>query len=331
MTTQQQVLQILETHRGISVSGEHIAQHLQVSRAAVWRAIRDLRRRGYDITASTKVGYCLASSSDFLSKEGINSVLSQSLPVEIHYYDYIDSTNREAKRLATEGAAHGTVVVAGKQTAGRGRMGRSFYSPGDSGLYLSIIIRRDLASTLALRITSAVAVGVCQAIERFSDRKAVIKWVNDIYMDGKKVCGILTEGISGFESGKIESMVVGIGVNCTLPPDGFPDDIASIASAIFPHEVPSGFSRNHLCAAIIEEVLAIIEKIDAPEVIQACRDRSIVLHKRVQIIQGSSSREGEVIEIADDGSLLIRTDDNAVEKLNSGEISLRPVFLHTRG
>jgi BirA family biotin operon repressor/biotin-[acetyl-CoA-carboxylase] ligase len=126
-------------------------------------------------------------------------------------------------------------------------------------------------------------------------------------------------------------MVVGIGVNCTLPPDGFPDDIASIASAIFPHEVPSGFSRNHLCAAIIEEVLAIIEKIDAPEVIQACRDRSIVLHKRVQIIQGSSSREGEVIEIADDGSLLIRTDDNAVEKLNSGEISLRPVFLHTRG
>jgi BirA family biotin operon repressor/biotin-[acetyl-CoA-carboxylase] ligase len=331
MTTQQQVLHILETHRGMFISGEHIAQQLRLSRAAVWRAIEELRHRGYEITSSTKVGYCLAASSDILSAAGVSSVLSPDIPVDIHYYDQIDSTNREAKRLATEGAAHGTIVIAGEQTSGRGRLGRSFFSPGDSGLYLSMIIRRDVASTLALRITSAVAVGVCQAIERFSERKAAIKWVNDIYMDGKKVCGILTEGISGFESGKIESVVVGIGVNCTVPVGGFPPEIASIASAVFPQTVPAGFSRNHLCAAIIEEVLGMIENIEEPDVMQCYRDRSIVLGRRVQIIQGDRSHKGEVLEISDDGSLMVRTDDGVVEKLNSGEITLRPVFLHRRG
>ncbi len=324
MTTRHRVLALLEQHKGEFISGERIAEDLHMSRAAIWRAVRELRERGYDIEASTRVGYRLALASDKLSAEGIRSALDWPEPVAIHYFDSVDSTNKIAKQMALEGAPHGTVVVAGAQQGGRGRLGRSFFSPEGSGLYMSVVMRLDLPSSLALRITCAAAVSVCVAVESLGSDPASIKWVNDIYMRGKKVCGILTEGASGFESGRIESVIVGIGVNFSPPQGGFPSELSSIATAIFPDEVPSGVSRNRLCATIMRELLTSASRIDSPELMGLYRSRSAVIGKPVRVFQGGQSYDATVGGIADDGALLVRTADNAMHTLSSGEISIRP-------
>ncbi|MGE0073848.1 MAG: biotin--[acetyl-CoA-carboxylase] ligase [Sphaerochaetaceae bacterium] len=261
MSSKQQVLALLEQFKGSHISGEEIARQLQITRAAVWRAIHDLRLSGHAIEASTKIGYRLSESSDVLSEQGIRSAFTDKryLELPLHFHESIGSTNGEAKRLALEGAPHGTVVVAGRQTEGRGRNGKSFFSPSDSGLYVSVLLRPELDTAMALRVTSGAAVAVCRAIERMCDRRAGIKWVNDILIDSLKVCGILTEGISGFETGRIESLVVGIGVNHTVPPEGFPQELQGIAGALFVDTAPPEASRNRLAASIVEELLAVVD------------------------------------------------------------------------
>ncbi|MEA5033046.1 MAG: biotin--[acetyl-CoA-carboxylase] ligase [Sphaerochaeta sp.] len=261
MSSKQQVLALLEQCKGSHISGEEIARQLQITRAAVWRAIHDLRLSGHAIEASTKIGYRLSESSDVLSEQGIRSAFTDKryLDLPLHFHESIGSTNGEAKRLALGGAPHGTVVVAGRQTEGRGRNGKSFFSPSDSGLYVSVLLRPELDTAMALRVTSGAAVAVCRAIERMCDRRAGIKWVNDILIDSLKVCGILTEGISGFETGRIESLVVGIGVNHTIPPQGFPQELQGIAGALFPGTAPPEASRNRLAASIVEELLAVVD------------------------------------------------------------------------
>ena len=261
MSSKQQVLALLEQCKGSHISGEEIARQLQITRAAVWRAIHDLRLSGHAIEASTKIGYRLSESSDVLSEQGIRSAFTDKryLDLPLHFHESIGSTNGEAKRLALEGAPHGTVVVAGRQTEGRGRNGKSFFSPSDSGLYVSVLLRPELDTAMALRVTSGVAVAVCRAIERMCDRRAGIKWVNDILIDSLKVCGILTEGISGFETGRIESLVVGIGVNHTVSPEGFPQELQGIAGALFVDTAPPEASRNRLAASIVEELLAVVD------------------------------------------------------------------------
>lgn len=323
MASRHLVLAVLEQHKGSYVSGQEIAQRLDITRAAVWRAIAELRKQGYDIEASTKIGYRLAADSDKLSAQGIMSVLPEGLAVDIHYHETIDSTNREAKQLALEGCVHGTVVVSGSQSGGRGRLGRSFYSPPDSGLYLSVVLRPDVASSFALRITSAVAVAVCRAIERHSDRKASIKWVNDIFMDNRKVCGILTEGVSGFESGKIESVVVGIGLNHTEPKGGFPDELANIAGAVFSSDSTQKVSRNQMAADILSCLFELLPQLSDDAFIEEYRQRSIVLGKTVHVIQGNVSYEAVATGITDDGSLVVKTPEGDENILGTGEISIR--------
>lgn len=323
MASRHLVLAVLEQHKGSFVSGQEIAQLLDITRAAVWRAIAELRKRGYDIEASTKIGYRLAADSDKLSAQGIMSVLPEGLSVDIHYHETIDSTNREAKRLALEGCAQGTVVVSGSQSGGRGRLGRTFYSPPDSGLYMSVVLRPDVESSFALRITSAAAVAVCRAIERHSDRKASIKWVNDIYMDGLKVCGILTEGVSGFESGRIESVVVGIGLNHTEPHGGFPDELARIAGAVFSDNSTQRVSRNQMAADILACLFELLPQLSDDTFIDEYRQRSIVLGKTVRVIQGNVSYEAVATDITDDGSLVVKTPEGVENILGTGEISIR--------
>lgn len=323
MASRHLVLAVLEQHKGSYVSGQEIAQRLDITRAAVWRAIAELRKQGYDIEASTKIGYRLAADSDKLSSEGIMSVLPEGLAVDIRYHETIDSTNREAKRLALEGCVHGTVVVSGSQSGGRGRLGRSFYSPPDSGLYLSVVLRPDVASSFALRITSAAAVAVCRAIERHSDRKASIKWVNDIFMDGRKVCGILTEGVSGFESGRIESVVVGIGLNHTEPNGGFPDELTNIAGAVFSSDSTQKISRNQLAADILSCLFELLPQLSDDAFIEEYRQRSIVLGKTVRVMQGNVSYEAVATGITDDGSLVVKTPEGDENILGTGEISIR--------
>lgn len=324
MTSKEKVLTLLEQHKGSFISGEVIAQQLDITRAAVWRSIQDLRLSGHAINASTKVGYKLHEESDVLSVQGITAALASKDKINLMYHETIDSTNKEAKKLALEGAPHGTVVVAGCQTEGRGRNGKTFYSPQGSGLYLSMLMRPNMGTSMALRITAAAAVAVCRAIEDVSGKQAGIKWVNDIYCDNKKVCGILTEGISGFESGKIESVVVGIGINHRYPEQGFPPELEPIAGALFAGSVPPQASRNHLAAAIIKNLLWVLEHLDSPTIIKEYQYRSIVIRKKITILQGSETYNATAIAIASDGALIVRLEDGKEQQLRSGEISLRP-------
>ena len=323
MASRHKVLSLLEEHKGSFISGEEIARKLSITRAAVWRAIGDLRTLGYDIESSTRIGYRLSERSDKLSAEGIRSVLPTSYLANIIYYDTIDSTNREAKQLALEGAPQGTIVVASQQTAGRGRLGRSFFSPKESGLYMSIVLRPEMNSSLALRITSAAAVAVCRAIERHCDKEAGIKWVNDVFIDGMKVCGILTEGISGFESGRIESVVVGIGLNHTIPKAGFPSELSSIAGALFSDIPPLRSSRNQVAADIIACFFDLLPFLESSAFLDEYRKRSIVLGKRVLVTHGSESYEAVASGIEEDGSLVVQLPTGELRILSSGEISLK--------
>lgn len=183
MAVKDEVLRMLEAHRGEALSGESVAERLSVSRASVWKAVRALREEGHKIGASTRRGYRMEPDSDVLSEEGIRACLSEGSPVRgVVCLASVDSTNTYAKGLALSGGAHGTLVAADRQTAGRGRRGRSFFSPPGTGLYISLILRPRIELERFQTVTIAAAVAVCRTIESLTCRRPRIKWVNDIYL-----------------------------------------------------------------------------------------------------------------------------------------------------
>jgi len=213
MTVKSRLLELLEQHKGETLSGEDIGRELSCTRAAVWKAVNSLRQEGYPIEAGPNKGYMLARESNLISAEGIRLFLKDP-QVEIKIFDAISSTNLEARQLAVSGiAGHGSFVVAMEQTAGRGRRGREFYSPKGSGIYLSVILEPKGTLEGSLLITTAAATAVYKAVKEVCGVKLGIKWVNDLYKDNRKICGILTEAVTDFESGNIEFAIVGIGLN----------------------------------------------------------------------------------------------------------------------
>ncbi len=256
MNTKEKLLELFERSNGKYLSGEEIASELDISRTAVWKAVNALRADGCNIDAVPNRGYRLVSDADVLSENGIRKYLDASLAHNaINVYTVTDSTNIRAREAALAGKPEGFAAVAGSQTAGRGRRGRSFYSPAGTGLYLSLLLRpAALPSRQTLKITTLAAVAACEAVETLSDRKAMIKWVNDIFIDGKKVSGILTEASFSLESDAAEYVILGIGFNILTPGDGFPEEIKDIAGAIF--ERPQKDIRNRLAAEFINRFMA---------------------------------------------------------------------------
>ena len=232
--TKERVLRALEAREGAHVSGAQLARELGVTRNSVWKAVNALRREGYHIDATTNRGYALSHEDDLLSASGIRRFLPADAPLLPTVRKSLDSTNAEALRRAVDGAPEGTVIVAEEQTAGRGRRGRSFFSPAGTGIYLSILVRPALAAERAHLLTCSAAVAVAEAIEACAGVDASIKWVNDVYCRGKKVAGILTEGSFDLEGGVLQHAVVGIGVNVRPPHAGFPAEIAERAGAVLP-------------------------------------------------------------------------------------------------
>ena len=244
-----------------AISGSTLARNLGVSRNAVWKAIESLRAEGYDIQAATNRGYTLAAGADVLNRVEIARWLKDGeigTPMEI--YDEIDSTNNRAKQLAMQGAAHGTVVLARQQTVGRGRFGRKFFSPENSGVYISFVLRPSLPAERAVMITSMAAVAVARAMERVADVKASIKWVNDVYLGTKKACGILCEAGLDFESGQMQYVVAGIGVNVGRM--DFPPELREIATSIS-NECGRDISRSRFCAELINEMNALYPQLES--------------------------------------------------------------------
>ncbi len=335
MAVKDEVLRMLEAHRGEALSGELVAERLSVSRASVWKAVRALRDEGHKIGASTRRGYRMEPDSDVLSEEGIRACLSEGSPVRgVVCLASVDSTNTYAKGLALSSGAHGTLVTADRQTAGRGRRGRSFFSPPGTGLYMSLILRPHIELERFQTVTIAAAVAVCRTIESLTCRRPRIKWVNDIYLEetngldgadgeARKICGILTEVVSDVESGAIESVVVGIGLNVSTR--DFAPDLARVAGSLFPGSV----SRNRLAAGIAERLLDCQERLGDPELIREYRDRSLLLGREVCFIRDGAECRGVALDIDAQGCLLLREEGGTVVTLRSGEVyQVRPVRRH---
>lgn len=322
MTTKEKLLELLEANKGIYFSGEEIARKLCLSRASVWKAVKALRQEGYAIDAVTNRGYCLSEETDILSPQGIRKYLKPAYrAMELTVLPAAPSTNTLLREKADQGYPEGYTVISNAQTEGRGRYGRRFYSPEDTGLYMSILLRpARYTARQAARLTALAAVAMCEAIEAVSGQRAGIKWVNDIFVRGKKVCGILTEGSFGLESGTLEYAVLGVGVNVYPPKDGFPGQLKDIAGTVF--DSPRNDGKNRLAGEFINRFLDCYAAPDQTPYIGQYRSRSLVVGRPVTVFAGGKSRGAVACGIDDECRLLVRYDDGETASLSYGEISV---------
>ncbi len=318
MTTKEKLLTLLENRRGSFVSGEEAAKELSVTRAAVWKAVKALCQEGYPIDAVTNRGYRLSDRGDVLSAQGIARYLNPELQASVERS--VDSTNAAARRLAERGEPEGTVVLSGSQTQGRGRYGRSFYSPADTGVYLSLLLRPAGDPRQTVPLTAAAAAAMCQAMEALGVEGPKIKWVNDIFLRGKKVCGILCEASFSLETGAPEYVVVGAGINVYTPQGGFPPEIADIAGAVWDAPVPDG--KNKLAAEFLNRFWALYR--EGGDFLEDYRRRSLVVGKTVTVLSGDTRREALALAIDDRCRLRVRFGDGTEQTLSYGEISILP-------
>ena len=320
MTTKERLFALLEVRQGSFVSGEELAETLHLSRAAVSKAMKALRQEGYAIEAVTNRGYRLSGECDILSEQGVKKHLNQDC--QITFVPSVGSTNTVLRALAEQGAPEGTVVIADEQTGGRGRMGRAFYSPAGSGIYLSLLLRpvnADPRQTVTL--TAAAAVALCQAIETVSENEPQIKWVNDIFLNGRKICGILSEAAFGLESGVPEYVVVGVGINAYTPEGGFPPELAEIAGALWERPVPGG--KNRLAAEFVNHFWKLYTAGDPAAFLEDYRRRSLVVGKDVTVIAGGRETPAHALGIDENCRLLVRYENGETAALSYGEVRIQ--------
>ena len=323
MATRDRLLQFLDSNRGTYYSGEQMAQALGLSRAAVWKAIKSLQEEGYPISAVSNRGYCMSEKADFLSEQGILRYAGEAgRKLKITVYPSLDSTNRSLRELAEEGAPEGTVIFAEEQKKGRGRYGRQFFSPSDTGIYFSILLRPEgWSAKEAWKLTTLAACSVCRAVEKLTGRQPGIKWVNDIYLDGRKICGILTEGVSGMETGLLEYVVLGIGLNLYPPMDGFPEELQETAGTVF--KTSRADMKNQLAGSVLEDFVDGYQRQNFEDQIRDYRSRSLVIGRNVSVISRTENRTAYVHGIDEEGRLLVEYENGTCAALSSGEISVR--------
>jgi len=234
---------------------------------------------------------------------------------DVFYFDVIDSTNNEAKRHITNGLCNPALFIAREQTNGRGRQGKNFYSPADTGIYMSIVACPHTSFSNAIFLTSAVAVAVCRVIERLTKITVEIKWVNDIYHNGKKIAGILTEAINDYSNSVLKMAIIGVGINISTK--DFPSDIATFAGSL-----DVSVSKEIFCAEIADEIYKTIESLSDTSIMEEYRKRSITIGKDIVYISKGKSEYGHVVGVDDFGGLILNTNEGQIV-LRSGEITIR--------
>ncbi len=336
MTTKENIISVLSSTLDF-VSGEELAQKCNVSRAAVHKAITSLREQGYKIQAVTNKGYKLNCEPDKVDGEQIEKIIkANGQECEVFAFEEIDSTNLEAKRKTVDNDLDRVLFVAGRQTAGRGRMGRTFASPANSGIYFSLVYRPKGGVKNPAFLTAAAAIAVKNAIKTLYGQDCQIKWVNDVFLNGKKICGILTEGVTSFETGTIETAIVGIGIN--VRNCNFTGELADVAGSI--EEIMASqeknipkVSRNEIAALVISNLLKIYDSYSAEDktAVKNAMDeyrKSSMLTGLVVTVNPVAGLEGKVykakvLDITDEAELVVQTEDGTVKKLFSGEVSLK--------
>ena len=317
------ILKLLRQQSQDYLSGEEISRQLAVSRTAVWKHIQELKNHGYEIEAHPRKGYRLKSRPDLLLPEEIRAGLSTKLLGKqiVHFYD-TSSTNNEAKRLAADEAAEGTIVVSEAQTLGRGRLNRGWFSPPGGGAWVSVILRPPFPPQEAPKCTLMAAVATVEAIREASGLTCGIKWPNDILWQGRKLVGILTE--MSAEMDAINFVVLGIGINVSLQENDFPEELRNIGASI-----SMGAGREVSRVEVLQKLLErleywydVVKKEGFEPVLKAWRRESITLGQPVRVLAGEETYDGVAEELAEDGSLLVRT-ENDLRRVLAGDVSLR--------
>lgn len=319
MAVKDRVLALLEENRGTYISGEQIAKQIDVSRAAVWKAIKRLQDEGFAIEGINNKGYQLAEESDILSKQGVEQQLLNKEFYNVEVYKTVTSTNLLIKDRSHE--AEGLVIVASEQTNGMGRLGRTFVSPKDSGIYFSILLKPKFDNREITLLTTIAAVAVCEAIEKYTDEKPQIKWVNDIFIGSRKVCGILTQASFSVENLEPEYVVVGIGINLYKPDDGFGAEVDKIAGAVL--DKHSGNIKNKILAEVLNKYVHYYSNFQDKAFVEEYKKRSLVLGKTISVVRPEGVKEALAMDIDELCHLLVQYDDQTTEWLSTGEISIR--------
>ncbi|MBQ1372011.1 MAG: biotin--[Oscillospiraceae bacterium] len=308
--------------QGGYVSGAELGERLGVSRAAVSKAVAALKRDGYDIESVPNRGHLLRQEPDRLNRDRIRGSL-EGHPWEnlVELLPVVDSTNTRLKALAAAGAPEGTVLVAEEQTGGRGRLGRSFHSAPGCGVYLSVLLRPACPPGELMNLTAQAAVAIRRAVAACCGVEPGIKWVNDLVLRGRKICGILTELSLEAESGLVSYAVVGAGVNCNAPAEAFPPELRDVAGSIL-SQTGKRVDRNVLTAAMVRR-LSELPKLDWRE---EYRSACVNLRKEIRILApGQPPRQGVALDVDEQAALLVQT-EAGLERVQSGEVSVRGLY-----
>lgn len=319
------IISILESNKGLFISGEKIANDLNVSRTAIWKAIKSLKNDGYNIHSVSNKGYALSKETDILSSKVIkNNMLKYADKFNFIIHKTVASTNIIARELAINGAESGTVVIAEEQTSGYGRNGKSFFSPYGTGIYMSIILnlKKEKKIFNSSFITTAAAMAVSKSIEEISNENTQIKWVNDVFINGKKVCGILTEGAFSFEDGKLDYAVIGIGVNVNFPKNGFPKELNNIAASINSKNNANSNTKSDIRNILVAKILENLYDYYFNDVnfYEEYKKRSFLIGKKVSININNKEHIVKVLDIDKTFALVAEFQDGKIDKIVSGSI-----------
>lgn len=321
----EEILRLLRSADGY-ISGQELCNRFGVSRTAVWKAINQLKEAGYEIEAQQNKGYRLMAAPDLMTEAEIKSLMhTEWVAKEVLYFDTIDSTNTKAQELAEKGYPSGTLVVADKQESGKGRRGRSWVSPSGTGIFMTLMIKPDINPNNASMLTLVAALAVAKAITSVTGEKALIKWPNDIVINGKKVCGILTEMNAQFDY--INHIVVGIGIN--VHNESFPEEISQMASSLM---IEAGGKRFHR-AQIIAETMSYFEQYydiflktqDLSALVREYDELLVNRNKSVRVLDPKEPFDGKAMGITPKGELIVDTWESR-KLVSSGEVSVRGIY-----
>lgn len=321
----EEILRLLRSADGY-ISGQELCNRFGVSRTAVWKAINQLKEAGYEIEAQQNKGYKLMAAPDLMTEAEIKSLMhTEWVAKEVLYFDTIDSTNTKAQELAEKGYPSGTLVVADKQESGKGRRGRSWVSPSGTGIFMTLMIKPDINPNNASMLTLVAALAVAKAITSVTGEEALIKWPNDIVVNSKKVCGILTEMNAQFDY--INHIVVGIGIN--VHNESFPDEISQMASSLM---IEAGGKRFHR-AQIIAETMSYFEQYydtflktqDLSALVREYDELLVNMNKAVRVLDPKEPFDGKAMGITPKGELIVDTWESR-KLVSSGEVSVRGIY-----
>lgn len=320
-----EILKLLKETDGY-ISGQELCEKFGVSRTAVWKVINQLKEEGYEIEAVRNKGYILKGSADVLSKEELGSTIhTKWAGTQVAFFEETDSTNNEIRRLAEQGAPHGTLAVAERQLGGKGRRGRVWTSPAGVGIWMSMLLRPQIDPMAASMLTLVMALSTRRGIEKATGLKSEIKWPNDLVLNKKKICGILTE--MSTELMEIQYVIPGTGINVNQME--FPDDIKATATSL---RIESGKiqKRSEIIAAIMEAFEGyydtFIETQDMSGLIEEYNANLVNLGNEVCVLDPAGEYRGVSEGINKEGALLVRLSDGTLKEIISGEVSVRGVY-----